>query len=148
MSNLYDFLIEFIDGAGCEPVEGFEEYILPGNNLYLLEVRADGVVRQFGFVVLEREVAEPHVTQIGVPVTFQQFAAGVVALVPAGREDPLLEVSGVRTVEKHMLVVVRLDDEVVGGTDIRLHFVVVGPAVGDQHEPLTEVVDAVAQAVG
>ena len=141
-------VIQFINRAGDGALEGFEEDILSGDDLYLLKVGSDGVEGDLGVVVLEREVAQPHVAQLGVPVPLQQFAAHIVRLVSAGAEDTLLEVSGIRAVEQHVLVVVGLDDEVVGRTDIRFHLGVDGSAVGHEHKTLPEVIDAVTEAVG
>ena len=82
------------------------------------------------------------------PVTLDEFTADVIGLVSRRAEDALFEVGGVRTVEEHVLVVVGLDDKVVGRADIRLHLFVDGAAVGHEHETLTLEVDAVPEAVG
>ena len=47
-----------------------------------------------------------------------------------------------------MLVVVRLNDQMVGGTDIRLHLRINRPAVRHEHETLTQIIDAITEAIG
>ena len=93
-------------------------------------------------------MAEPNVSQFGVPVSLYEFSAYIVGLMSSRREDSLFEVSGIRTVEEHMLVVVRLDDEMVGRSDIRLHLFVDRSAVGHEHKALTVEVDAISETIG
>ena len=93
-------------------------------------------------------MAKPYIPQIGVPVALQYFAARVVALVSAGRENALFEVRRIRSVEEHVLVVVCLDDQVVCRADIRLHLFVHAAAVGHDHKALAEVINTVSHALG
>ena len=83
-----------------------------------------------------------------VVVARQQLTARVVALVTAVRQDALLQVRRIRTVQQHLLVVVGLYHQVVGRADSLLDLIVGRAAVGNQHKPLAHVVDAVTQAVG
>lgn len=78
----------------------------------------------------------------------EQLCAGVVALVSTRGENALFEIGGVRAIEEQLLIVVGLDDDMVGRLDEGLHIVVGFAAVGSDHETLTEAVDDVAKAVG
>ena len=147
-SNLNDLVVQLICRTWRGASQRFEEDIATGLDLNLLQVLLDGVVGYLGVVVLQGQVAEPDVSQPWMPVTLQERATGVVALMTARTKDSFLEVSGVRTVEQHMLVMVRLDHKVVCRTDIRLHLVVHRTAVGHQHKSLIHIIDAVAQTIG
>ena len=145
---VYNSVVEFIDRTGCGPVQGFEEDVASGLNLYLLQIGSHGVVRHFRVVVLLREMAEPHVPQPGMPVLLQQLPAGVVALVSARAQDTLFEIGRIGSVEQHMLVVVRLYHKVVRRADVFLHLLVDAAAVGHEHKALSAIVNAVPDAVG
>ena len=147
-SNLNDLVVQLICRTWRGASQRFEEDIATGLDLNLLQVLLDGVVRYLGVVVLQGQVAEPDVSQPGMPVTLQERTTGVVALMTARTKDSLLKVSRVRTVEQHMLVMVRLDHKVVRRTDIRLHLVVHRTAVGHQHKTLIHIIDAVPQTIG
>ena len=147
-SNLNDLVVQLICRTWRGASQRFEEDIATGLDLNLLQVLLDGVVSYLGVVVLQGQVAEPDVSQPGMPVTLQERATGVVALMTARTKDSLLEVSRVRTIEQHMLVMVRLDHKVVRRTDIRLHLVVHRTAVGHQHKSLIHIIDAVPQTIG
>ena len=147
-SNLNDLVVQLICRTWRGASQRFEEDIATGLDLNLLQVLLDGVVSYLGVVVLQGQVAEPDVSQPGMPVTLQERTTGVVALMTARTKDSLLEVSRVRAVEQHMLVMIRLDHKVVRRTDIRLHLVVHRTAVGHQHKSLFHIVDAVPQTIG
>lgn len=147
-SNLNDLVVQLICGTWRGASQRFEEDIATGLYLYLLQVLLDGVVRYLGVVVLQGQVAEPDVSQPGMPVTLQERTTGVVALMTARTKDSLLEVSRVRTIEQHMFVMIRLDHKVVRRTDICLHLVVHRTAVGHQHKSLIHIIDAVPQTIG
>ncbi len=147
-SNLNDLVVQLICRTWRGASQRFEEDIATGLDLNLLQVLLDGVVSYLGVVVLQGQVAEPDVSQPGMPVTLQERATGVVALMTARTKDSLLEVSRVRAVEQHMLVMIRLDHKVVRRTDIRLHLVVHRTAVGHQHKSLIHIIDAVPQTIG
>ena len=83
-----------------------------------------------------------------VVIASEEFSTGVVTLVTSVGEDAFLEVGGIRTIEEHLLVVVGLDDEVVGCADGFFDLVVRRAAVGDEDETLTHEIDGVAQAIG
>ncbi len=147
-SNLNDLVVQLICGTWRGASQRLEEDIATGLDLNLLQVLLDGVVSYLGVVVLQRQVAEPDVSQPGMPVTLQERTTGVVALMTARTKDSLLEVSRVRAVEQHMLVMVRLNHKVVRRTDIRLHLVVHRTAVGHQHKTLIHIINAVPQTIG
>lgn len=147
-SNLNDLVVQLICRTWRGASQRFEEDIATGLDLNLLQVLLDGVVGYLGVVVLQGQVAEPDVSQPGMPVTLQEHTTGIVALMTARTKDSLLEVSRVRAVEQHMLVMIRLDHEVVRRTDIRLHLVVHRTAVGHQHKSLIHIIDAVPQTIG
>ena len=147
-SNLNDLVVQLICRTWRGASQRFEEDIATGLDLNLLQVLLDGVVSYLGVVVLQGQVAEPDVSQAGMPVTLQERTTGVVALMTARTKDSLLEVSRVRTVEQHMLVMVCLDHKVVCRTDIRLHLIVHRTAVGHQHKTLIHIIDAVPQTIG
>lgn len=92
-------------------------------------------------------MAKPYVPQIRMPVTLQQFATHIIRLVSAGREDSLLEIGRIRTIEQHVLVVIRLNHQVISRSDILLHLIVHRPAIGHEHKALTIIIDAVTEAV-
>ena len=147
-SNLNDLVVQLICRTWRGASQRLEEDIATGLYLNLLQVLLDGVVSYLGVVVLQGQVAEPDVSQPGMPVTLQERTTGVVALMTARTKDSLLEVSRVRAVEQHMLVMIRLDHKVVRRTDIRLHLVVHRTAVGHQHKSLIHIIDAVPQTIG
>ena len=147
-SNLNDLVVQLIRGTWRGASQRFEKDIATWLDLYLLQVLLDSVVSYLGVVVLQGQVAEPDVSQAGMPVTLQERTTGVVALMTARTKDSLLEVSRVRTVEQHMLVMVCLDHKVVRRTDICLHLVVHRTAVGHQHKSLIHIIDAVPQTIG
>ena len=82
------------------------------------------------------QMAQEHVLHTIVIVPLQQFAASHIRLVTARRQDALLQIRRVRTVQQQLLIVVRLDDNVVGGAQILFHLGVRLAAVGSNHEPL------------
>ena len=92
-------------------------------------------------------MAKPYVPQIRMPVTLQQFATHIIRLVSAGREDSLLEIGRIRTIEQHVLVVIRLNHQVISRSDILLHLIVHRPAIGHEYKALTIIIDAVTEAV-
>ena len=92
-------------------------------------------------------MAKPYVPQIRMPVTLQQFTTHIIRLVSAGREDSLLEIGRIRTIEQHVLVVIRLNHQVISRSDILLHLIVHRPAIGHEHKALTIIIDAVTEAV-
>ena len=92
-------------------------------------------------------MAEPYVPQIRMPVTLQQFTTHIIRLVSAGREDSLLEIGRIRTIEQHVLVVIRLNHQVISRSDILLHLIVHRPAIGHEYKALTIIIDAVTEAV-
>ena len=92
-------------------------------------------------------MAKPYVPQIRMPVTLQQFTTHIIRLVSAGREDSLLEIGRIRTIEQHVLVVIRLNHQVIGRSDILLHLIVHRPAIGHEYKALTIIIDAVTEAV-
>ena len=92
-------------------------------------------------------MAKPYVPQIRMPVTLQQFTTHIIRLVSAGREDSLLEIGRIRTIEQHVLVVIRLNHQVISRSDILLHLIVHRPAIGHEYKALTIIIDAVTEAV-
>lgn len=92
-------------------------------------------------------MAKPYVPQIRMPVTLQQFATHIIRLMSAGREDSLLEIGRIRTIEQHVLVVIRLNHQVISRSDILLHLIVHRPAIGHEYKALTIIIDAVTEAV-
>ena len=92
-------------------------------------------------------MAKPYVPQIRMPVTLQQFATYIIRLMSAGREDSLLEIGRIRTIEQHVLVVIRLNHQVISRSDILLHLIVHRPAIGHEYKALTIIIDAVTEAV-
>lgn len=92
-------------------------------------------------------MAKPYVPQVRMPVTLQQFTTHIIRLVSAGREDSLLEIGRIRTIEQHVLVVIRLNHQVISRSDILLHLIVHRPAIGHEYKALTIIIDAVTEAV-
>ena len=92
-------------------------------------------------------MTKPYVPQIRMPVTLQQFTTHIIRLVSAGREDSLLEIGRIRTIEQHVLVVIRLNHQVISRSDILLHLIVHRPAIGHEYKALTIIIDAVTEAV-
>ena len=92
-------------------------------------------------------MAKPYVPQIRMPVTLQQFTTHIIRLVSAGREDSLLEIGRIRTIEQHVLVVIRLNHQVISRSDILLHLIIHRPAIGHEYKALTIIIDAVTEAV-
>ena len=144
----YYVVVQRIDRTRREPVERAHKIVLAEDVALSAESITDSPEGQLGVVVLLREVAEEDVAQPVVEVLGKHASASDVALVAARREDSLLEVGGVRAVKEHLLVVVGLDDDVVGGPYGLRHHGVRLAAVGGNHELLAESADDVAEAVG
>lgn len=93
-------------------------------------------------------MAQPYITQIGMPVALDEFSADIVGLVSARTEDSLFEIGRIRTIKEHMLVMIRLNDKVVGRSDIGFHLFVHRSAIGHEYETLTKEVNAVSETIG
>ena len=81
------------------------------------------------------------------PVPLNQFAAHVIALMALRTQNTLLEIRRIRTVQQHVLIMIRFNHQMVRRTDIRFHLGVHTPAVRHQHNALTLKIETVSQAV-
>lgn len=83
-----------------------------------------------------------------VEIVGQYFATSDIGLMATWREDALLEVGRIRTVEEHILVVIGFDYDVLGGTDIFGHFRGSGTAVGSDKAAFAHEINDIADTLG
>ena len=141
-------VVQDINGADRGAVQDFQKIVLTCYPPGLSRGFGYDAVSQLGVVVLLRQVAEKHIAQPLMKIVCQHTGTSLVALMPARGENTLLQIGRVRTFKQHLLVVIGLDDKVVGCADSLFDLVVRRATIGDEHEAFPHIIDGIAQAIG
>lgn len=108
-------LQEFVEIRRCLATKDFHLKIDPFDDAITAQDGADGLASQLGMVVLFAQMAEPYVTQFLRSVLSQKGTTLMIAKMSTSATDTPFEIGRIRTARKHLLVVVALQDKVVGG---------------------------------
>ena len=80
-------------------------------------------------------------------ITTPRFFVGKMERLHGG-QDTLFEVGGIWTIKQHVLIMVGLDDDMVGSLQKGLYTMIRFTAVGHNHESLVHIINHIPHAVG
>ena len=140
--------LQLVQAGGYATLQGAQLHVASYEDAFFTQFQFDGLVRQFGVVVVFAEVAQPDVLQVGGHVVCQEIGGDFVAQVAVGTGYARFQMGRVVAHLQHFFVVVGLDDEVVGGADVVCHKGGNLAQVGDEAEHFAADADAIAYVVG
>ena len=152
--HLEDWLLlhQFINLARRLPSQHFEFEVLAGYDALASENLLHGLSCQLGMIVFLAEVAEPYMAETRRGIIGKCLSARHIAQVAVGTQDAILEILRIRSLQEHLLTMVRLYHQIVGATDEIVHLLGDVAHIGDEAErhPLTlhEIAHVVSAVVG
>src|SRR5574344_226020 len=133
--------------TGYFPLKHFQLNIHSSNDTVFTQNTLYRLSCQFRMIILLTEMAQPYFTQLLCHVFSQMLGTVFIAHVTDIAQYAVLQILRIRTMTKHLLVMISLNNPIIGTADIRLHLICHTACIRNNTESHTLCFNAVTHIV-